>query len=193
MNTTLNVEITRSDCDHVAGEILYTGNGENAPTCTKDGKGHRECTICHETIESGIVVKAAHRFSSAWTIDVPATTTSEGSKSHHCSVCGEKNDITVIPKLVISSGGNSNSGSSSGRGEKNKAVRFTEQYLNAVTTLATEYIQCMSSWFFFQLAGNDGTQTVNGLSHIGISCNDIDIGCNGDITKRGSFSFRGAW
>ena len=114
MNTTLNVEITRSDCDHVAGEILYTGNGENAPTCTKDGKGHRECTICHETIESGIVVKAAHRFSSAWTIDVPATTTSEGSKSHHCSVCGEKNDVTVIPKLVISGGGDSgNAGDSS--------------------------------------------------------------------------------
>ena len=109
MNTTLNVEITRSDCDHVAGEILYTGNGENAPTCTKDGKGHRECTICHETIESGIVVKAAHRFSSAWTIDVPATTTSEGSKSHHCSVCGEKNDVTVIPKLVISDNSGDNS------------------------------------------------------------------------------------
>ena len=109
MNTTVNVEITRSDCDHVAGEILYTGNGENAPTCTKDGKGHRECTICHETIESGIVVKAAHRFSSAWTIDVPATTTSEGSKSHHCSVCGEKNDVTVIPKLVISDNSGDNS------------------------------------------------------------------------------------
>ena len=101
-NETVSVTITRSSCDHVAGEILYTGTDEKAPTCTTDGLGHRECTICHETIESEIVVKAAHKFSSAWTIDVAPTTTSEGSKSHHCSVCGEKNDVTVIPKLVIS-------------------------------------------------------------------------------------------
>ena len=116
-NITVTVAITRSDCDHVAGEILYTGTGEHAPTCTVDGLGHRKCTICGEIIESGIIVKAAHRFSSAWTIDVPATKTSEGSKSHHCTVCGEKNDITVIPKLPSSSGGDSgNSGGSSGGG-----------------------------------------------------------------------------
>ena len=116
INTTVTVSITRSACNHIAGDILYTdtGNGEKAPTCTEDGKGHIECRICTETIESGIVVKAAHKFSSAWTIDVPATTTSEGSKSHHCSVCGEKNDVTVIPKLVISGGGDSgNAGDSS--------------------------------------------------------------------------------
>ncbi|MCI6866934.1 MAG: hypothetical protein MR871_03130, partial [Lachnospiraceae bacterium] len=120
VNETVSITITRSSCDHVAGEILYTGSGEQAPTCTVDGKGHRECTVCQETIESGIIVKAAHSFSSAWTIDVPATKTSEGSKSHHCTVCGEKNDITVIPKLPSSSGGGSSSdgkgGSSSGRG-----------------------------------------------------------------------------
>ncbi|MCI6919950.1 MAG: hypothetical protein MR817_05510 [Lachnospiraceae bacterium] len=113
-NETVSVTITRSSCDHIAGEILYTGSGEQPPNCTTNGLGHRECTICGETIESGIVVKAAHKFSSEWTIDVPATTTSEGSKSHHCSVCGEKNDVTVIPKLVISGGGDSgNSGDSS--------------------------------------------------------------------------------
>lgn len=116
INTTVSVSITRSACDHIAGDILYTdtGNGEKAPTCTEDGKGHIECRICTETIESGIVVKAAHKFSSEWTIDVAPTTTSEGSKSHHCSVCGEKNDVTVIPKLVISGGGDSgNAGDSS--------------------------------------------------------------------------------
>ncbi len=108
-NETVSVTITRSSCDHVAGEILYTGTDEKAPTCTTDGLGHRECTICHKTIESGIVVKAAHKFSSAWTIDVAPTTTSEGSKSHHCIVCGEKNDVTVIPKLVISDNSGDNS------------------------------------------------------------------------------------
>ena len=114
INTTVTVSITRSACDHIAGDVLYTGNGEQAPTCTTDGLGHRECTVCGATIESGIVVKEAHKFSSAWIIDVAATTTSEGSKSHHCSVCGEKNDVTVIPKLVISGGGDSgNAGDSS--------------------------------------------------------------------------------
>ena len=114
INTTVTVSITRSACDHIVGDILYNGNGEQPPTCTADGLGHRECTVCGATIESEIVVKAAHRFSSAWTIDVPATTTSEGSKSHHCSVCGKKNDVTVIPKLVISGGGDSgNAGDSS--------------------------------------------------------------------------------
>ena len=114
INTTVTVSITRSACDHIVGDILYNGNGEQPPTCTADGLGHRECTVCGATIESGIVVKAAHKFSSAWIIDVAATTTSEGSKSHHCSVCGEKNDVTVIPKLVISGGGDSgNAGDSS--------------------------------------------------------------------------------
>lgn len=55
---TVTVAITRSACDHVAGEILYTGAGEKAPTCTEDGLGHRECTKCGSVVESGIVVKA---------------------------------------------------------------------------------------------------------------------------------------
>ena len=57
-NETVTVAITRSACDHVAGEILYTGAGEKAPTCTEDGLGHRECTKCSSVVESGIVVKA---------------------------------------------------------------------------------------------------------------------------------------
>ena len=57
-NETVTVAITRSACDHVAGEILYTGAGEKAPACTGDGLGHRECTKCGSVVESGIVVKA---------------------------------------------------------------------------------------------------------------------------------------
>lgn len=51
---TVTVVITRSDCGHVAGDILYTGAGEKAPTCTEDGTGHRECTKCGAVIELGI-------------------------------------------------------------------------------------------------------------------------------------------
>ena len=107
----IDIVITRSTCEHVAGEILYSGEGEKAPTCTEDGLGHRECTICHVVIESGIKVAAEHSFSSEWTIDKPATTTEEGSKSHHCTKCDARTDITVIPKL--SSGGSSSGGGTS--------------------------------------------------------------------------------
>ena len=55
---TVMVAITRSACDHVAGDVLYTGAGEMAPTCTKDGLGHRECIKCGELVEAGIVEKA---------------------------------------------------------------------------------------------------------------------------------------
>lgn len=44
-----------------------------------------------------------HEYSERWTIDKEATITEEGLKSHCCTICGEKIDITVVPKLVDSS------------------------------------------------------------------------------------------
>ena len=38
-----------------------------------------------------------HSFSTEWTVDVEATETTPGSKSHHCTVCDAKTDVTVIP------------------------------------------------------------------------------------------------
>ena len=55
---TVTVAITRSACDHTAGDVLYTDAGERAPTCRADGLGHRECTKCGAVTESGVVVKA---------------------------------------------------------------------------------------------------------------------------------------
>ena len=40
-----------------------------------------------------------HDYSSDWTIDKKATCTESGSKSHHCTRCDSKIDVTVIPKL----------------------------------------------------------------------------------------------
>lgn len=57
-NEMVTVVVTRLACDHVAGDILYTGTGEKAPTCTEDGVGHRECTKCGSVLESGITEKA---------------------------------------------------------------------------------------------------------------------------------------
>ena len=57
-NETVSISVTRNACDHVAGNILYTGEGEKAPTCTESGLGHKECTKCNTVMESGIVVNA---------------------------------------------------------------------------------------------------------------------------------------
>lgn len=39
-----------------------------------------------------------HDYSKDWTIDKKATCTEEGSKSHHCTRCDSKSDITSISK-----------------------------------------------------------------------------------------------
>lgn len=58
VNITVKIAVTRSQCDHVVGDILYTGQGDKAPTCTEAGTGHTECTKCHQTVQSGIAVNA---------------------------------------------------------------------------------------------------------------------------------------
>ena len=40
-----------------------------------------------------------HDYSKEWTIDKEATYYEDGSKSHHCSRCDAKIDVTVIPRL----------------------------------------------------------------------------------------------
>lgn len=122
---TVTVAITRSACDHEAGEILYTGAGERAPVCTEDGLGHRECTKCGSVVESGIVVEAlGHTGGTAtcsqrkvctrcgqpygdtddsvhdWhiTSEKAATAASEGKRVYTCSGCGKIYEES-IPKL----------------------------------------------------------------------------------------------
>ncbi len=46
-------------------------------------------------IEESIVVN--HEYSTEWTIDKEATCADDGSQSHHCTLCGKKGDVTVIP------------------------------------------------------------------------------------------------
>ena len=62
-----------------------------AATCT----AAQTCTGCGQTINPAL----GHNYSTEWTVDKAATTTEAGSKSHHCTRCDEKKDITVIPKL----------------------------------------------------------------------------------------------
>ena len=47
-------------------------------------------------IEDDVIKPLGHKYSDEWTIDIEPTCTEEGSKSHHCTVCGDKTDITSI-------------------------------------------------------------------------------------------------
>ncbi len=102
---TVTVTITRSACSHAAGEILYTGEGEMAPTCTEDGLGHKECSLCGDVAESGIVVKALGH---DWhiTSEEAATAASEGKRVYTCSRCSQTREES-IPKLSSEPGGDS--------------------------------------------------------------------------------------
>ncbi len=72
-----------------------------AATCTADGKTDgSKCSVCGKILTAQKTILATgHKYATTWTTDKAATCTAEGSKSHHCTVCGAKKDVTVIPKL----------------------------------------------------------------------------------------------
>lgn len=57
-------------------------------TCTEQAT----CIRCHEKYGKPL----GHDYSTEWTVDVPATCTQNGSKSHHCTRCTDKKDVTEI-------------------------------------------------------------------------------------------------
>lgn len=87
-NISVTVTITRAACDHVAGNVLYTGTGEKAPTCTESGLGHKECTKCGTVMESGIVVGVTGHSGELRYYEEPTCTTDGYSGDTYCSDCG---------------------------------------------------------------------------------------------------------
>ena len=69
-----------------------------APDCVHTGTKCRDCQNCTHC-ETGIIEALGHDFAKEWTIDVPATCTEKGSKSHHCSRCDVKSEVTEIGAL----------------------------------------------------------------------------------------------
>lgn len=72
------------------------------PTCTTAGSKSRHCTVtgCSAVHDVAEIPALGHQPVAEWTVDTPATCTTSGVKSHTCSVCGEKTDITEIPKTA---------------------------------------------------------------------------------------------
>ncbi len=87
--------------DHNAASPVIENRIES--NCIKEGSYESVvyCSVCNVELsrETQVIPKGDHNYSKDWTIDVPPTYTTEGSKSHHCLVCDQKTDITVVPAL----------------------------------------------------------------------------------------------
>ncbi|MBP3335673.1 MAG: fibronectin type III domain-containing protein, partial [Ruminiclostridium sp.] len=66
------------------------------PTCTENGINTRSCDGCLKT-ETKTINALGHDYSTAWTTDTATTCGAAGSKSHHCTRCSAKKDVTAIP------------------------------------------------------------------------------------------------
>ena len=70
-------------------------------TCTEAGVLTYTCIsttgTCDKKTYTETIPAKGHSFSTEWTVDVEATETTPGSKSHHCTVCDAKTDVTEIP------------------------------------------------------------------------------------------------
>ena len=109
-----SVEITKGDTMNLF-YMIYTPSGTSETThthkyeskitkqatCTEAGVLTYTCTsttgTCDKKTYTETIPAKGHSFSTEWTVDVEATETTSGSKSHHCTVCDAKTDVTVIP------------------------------------------------------------------------------------------------
>ena len=86
---------------HTAGSAVIE-NKKDA-TCTEAGSYDEvvRCSACGEEISrvTKAIESLGHDHSTEWTVDVEPTCTTAGSKSHHCSRCGDKADITEIASI----------------------------------------------------------------------------------------------
>ena len=85
-STELKITIYRAACSE-GKTVKYTLKGEKAPTCTKAGTGHTECSICGDVMSTGVYVKElGHKWNSGRVTKKP-TYTATGVKTFTCIVC----------------------------------------------------------------------------------------------------------
>lgn len=85
-STELKITIYRAACSE-SKTVKYTLKGDKAPTCTKSGTGHTECSICGDVMSTGVYVKElGHKWNSGRVTRKP-TYTATGVKAFTCTVC----------------------------------------------------------------------------------------------------------
>ena len=92
----INFEASGSTEEHT--HTWDAGTVTTPATCIATGTRTYTCSGCSET-KTEIIAKTAHNYSSEWTVDVPATETTAGSESRHCTTagCTATTDSRVIP------------------------------------------------------------------------------------------------
>lgn len=89
------------DLDAPSGHTSSDWIVDKSATCTEAGSKHKECTICHEILDSATIKALGHSYGN-WIDEVEATCIKFGTKGHYeCSLCGkyfdsEKNEIIDI-------------------------------------------------------------------------------------------------
>ena len=97
-STELKITIYRAACSE-GKTVKYTLKGDKAPTCTKSGTGHTECSICGDVMSTGVYVKElGHKWNSGRVTRKP-TYTATGVKTYTCTVC-KATKIGSIAKLA---------------------------------------------------------------------------------------------
>ena len=85
-STELKITIYRAACSE-GKTVKYTLKGDKAPTCTKSGTGHTECSICGDVMSTGVCVKElGHKWNSGRVTKKP-TYTAAGVRTYTCTVC----------------------------------------------------------------------------------------------------------
>lgn len=85
---TKTVKISRQPCVD-DNKIVYTGNGEKAPTCTTAGVGHTVCSKCGDVIRTNIPV-AALGHNIEYVAAKTATCVEKGNDAYYkCKTCGK--------------------------------------------------------------------------------------------------------
>ena len=141
-------------------------------TCTETGLTEGEkCSNCGKvTTEQEVVPKVGHRWNSYYTVDKEPTYISEGSKSHHCSVCGVSNPDSVqsIPKFK--SGWKKNSagwwydrGDGSYPASKFETIGGKVYYFNSYGYMVTGWREIDGKWYYFSGSG----AMVTGFQQVG--------------------------
>jgi len=80
------------------GHEFDEGTVTKDPSCAEEGVRTFRCLKCGYE-HTAAIPALGHIWSEEWTDDIPADCTADGEKSHHCTVCDARNDITLIPAL----------------------------------------------------------------------------------------------
>ena len=85
-----NSDDTAPVCTHPSTEWKT----DKEATCTEAGSSCKDCTVCHETIETKVIPATGHCW--IWVVDKYPTATETGLKHEECSVCHAKQNENIV-------------------------------------------------------------------------------------------------